>query len=68
MFDKCISTVTDFAPNLLWLLVAVLTGLTIHSARLGSFTVDNYIHGIVVALAAGITTALWAGAIENGSD
>lgn len=68
MFDKCIATVTGFIPSLPWILVAVLTGVTIHSLRLGAFSVDIYIQGVVVAFGAAITTALWVGAIDNGSD
>lgn len=69
MFDKLISTVTDFLPNLLWLFVAVVTGVTIFQVLHGEFpNVDGYTQGIVLAVLAGFTTSLWAGAIENGSD
>ena len=69
MFDKLIKTVTDFLPNLLWLFVAVVTGATIFQFLHGEFLdVDGYMHGIVMAVLAGFTTSLWAGAIENGSD
>jgi hypothetical protein len=69
MFDKLIKTVTDFLPNLLWLFVAVVTGVTIYQLLHGEFpNVDGYVQGIVMAVLAGFTTSLWAGAIENGSD
>ncbi len=69
MFDKLINTVTDFLPNLLWLFVAIITGATIYQVLHGEFpNVDGYTHAIVVAVLAGFTTSLWAGAIENGSD
>ncbi len=68
MFDKCMATVTGFIPNLVWILVVILTGVTIHSLRLGAFSVDIYIQGVVTAFGAAITTALWVGAIDNGSD
>lgn len=69
MFDKLIKTVTDFVPNLLWLVVAVITGATFFQLQFGIFPdIDGYITGIVMAVVAGITTALWVGAIENGLD
>ena len=69
MFDKLIKTVTDFLPNLLWLFVAIITGATIYQVLHGEFPdVDAYTHGIVMAVLAGFTTSLWAGAIDNGSD
>ena len=69
MFDKLIKTVTDFLPNLLWLFIAVVTGVTIFQALHGEFlNVDGYAQGSVLAVLAGFTTSLWAGAIENGSD
>ena len=69
MFDRLISTVTDFLPNLLWLFVAIMTGVTLFQVLHGEFfNVDGYVQGILVAVLAGFTTSLWAGAIENGSD
>ena len=69
MFDRLISTVTDFLPNLLWLFVAVVTGATIFQLLHGTFVdVNGYSQAIVMAILAGFTTSLWAGAIENGSD
>ena len=69
MFDKLINTVTDFLPNLLWLFVTVVTGATIYQLLHGTFLdVDFYSRAIVMAILAGFTTSLWAGAIENGSD
>ena len=68
MFDKLIKTVTDFVPNLVWLVVAVLVGETIFALHYGVFSIDNYIMAVVTALAAGVTTALWVGAIDNAGD
>ena len=69
MFDKLISTVTDFLPNLLWLFVAIVTGATIYQLLHGTFVdFDGYTRVITMAVLAGFTTSLWAGAIENGSD
>ncbi len=68
MFDKLIKTVTDFLPNLVWLVVVVLVGNTIFMLQFGGFSVEAYIQGIVVAIGAGVTTALWVGAIDNAGD
>lgn len=65
MFSTLIRTVVDFLPNLIWLLVAMLTGLVIHTIRLGEFNTGLLIHGLVVVVIAGVTTALWAGAVNN---
>lgn len=66
MFDKLISTVTGFLPNLLWLVLAVLVGVTIDGLfRHGGLSVDEYVQGVVMVIAAGVTTALWLGAIHN---
>lgn len=69
MFDRLIKTVTDFLPNIVWLVVAILVGNTIYMLQYATgFSVDNYIKAVVVAVAAGLTTALWVGAIDNAGD
>ena len=68
MFDKLVATVTGFLPSLPWLVVAILVGDTIFMLQYGGFSVDGYIQGVVVAIAAGVTTALWVGAINNAGD
>lgn len=65
MFDKLINTVTGFLPNLVWLILAVVVGVTIHSVRMGGFMLQDYLQGIAVVVTAGVTTALWLGAIHN---
>ncbi len=68
MFDRLIGTVTGFIPQLPWLVVVVLTGVTIWSLHLApGFMLDNYLQGAVMAITAGLTTALWHGAIDNAS-
>ncbi len=68
MFDKLVATVTGFLPSLPWLVVAILVGNTIFMLQYGGFSADGYIQGVVVAIAAGVTTSLWVGAIANAGD
>lgn len=68
MFGKCIDTVTGFLPNLPWLVVAILVGNTIFALQYGLFSIDGYIQAVTVAVTAGVTTALWVGAINNAGD
>lgn len=66
MFDRLVKTVTDFLPNIGWLVVAILVGNTIFMLQYGTgFSVDEYVKAVVVAVTAGLTTALWVGAIDN---
>ena len=68
MFDKLIGTVTGFLPSLPWLILAVLVGDTIFMLQYGGFAVDGYAQAVTVAVGAGVTTALWVGAINNAGD
>ena len=68
MFDGLVKTVTDFLPNLVWLIVAVIVGDTLFVLQFGGFAIDGYIQGIVVAVTAGLTTALGVGAIGTAGD
>ena len=68
MFDKLVATVTGFLPNLPWLVLAILVGNTIFALQYASFAIDSYFQAITVAVTAGVTTALWVGAIANAGD
>jgi len=70
MFDRLIGTVRGFIPTLPWLVLTVVVGRAVAWIHIGMSAnpVDHFTHGVVAALAAAITTALWYGAIENASD
>lgn len=70
MFDRLVGTVRNFIPALPWLVLAIVVARSIGWLHLGmsALPLDHYIHAVVAVLVAGITTALWYGAIENASD
>jgi hypothetical protein len=69
MFDQLGGTLRAFLPKLPWLVLAFVVLRAIAWAHTGlADPVDHFTHAIVAVLVAAITTALWFGAIENGSD
>ncbi|MCH8863406.1 MAG: hypothetical protein IID51_12995 [Proteobacteria bacterium] len=68
MFDKLVSTVTGFLPSLPWLVLAILVGNTIFALQYAGFAIDSYLQAVIVAVTAGLTTALWVGAINNAGE
>ena len=69
LFDRLIGTVRNFLPVLPWLVLAVVAVRAVAWAAIGVVRpVDHFSHAIVTALVAGITTALWYGAIVNADD
>ena len=70
MFDRLIGTVKNFLPTLPWLAVAIVVARSVAWVHVGmaASPLDHYGHAVVAVLLAGITTALWYGAIENASD
>lgn len=70
MFDRLVGTVRNFIPTLPWLVLAIVVARSIGWLHVGmsAMPLDHYIHAVVAVLVAGITTALWYGAIENASD
>ena len=70
MFDRLIGTIRNFIPALPWLALAVVVARSVAWIHYGMSAdpLDHYIHAVVAVLIAGITTALWYGAIENASD
>jgi len=67
MFDGLIRTVREFLPSLPWMALAAIVYRLIRWAHLGiaADPFDHLTRSIVVVLVAGITTALWYGAITN---
>ena len=66
MFAVAIGTVRSFLPNLLWLALAAVVFRAVAWLLFGVVNpVDHFVHVVVTAVAAGITTALWYGAIAN---
>ena len=69
LLDRLIGTVRGFLPALPWLVVAIVVARGIAWLHIGVVNpADHFVHAAVVALAAGITTALWYGAIANADD
>jgi len=69
MFDRLFGTIRNFVPNLPWLVLGMIILRTVAWAHSGlDNPLDHFVHAIVTALAAGITTSLWYAAIVNASD
>lgn len=70
MFGVLIGTVQRFLPNLLWLALAAVTFRAVAWLVTGGVpdAVDHFTHVIVTAVAAGVVTSLWYGAIANAGD
>ena len=69
MFGRVTAAIRGFAPTLPWLVLAVVVLRAIGWAHSGlDDPVDHFTHAIVAALVAGVTTALWFGAVDNASD
>lgn len=70
LFDGFIATLKGFAPNLPWLVLAIVVARVVAGVHAGFawMTVEHFVQAITAVLAAAVTTALWYGAIENGSD
>ena len=69
MFDRLAATFRSFIPNLPWLVLVIIVLRAVAWAHSGlDDPLDHFAHAVVAALVAGITTALWYGAIENASD
>jgi hypothetical protein len=68
-FGRLIGTVRGFVPNLAWLVLVVIVmqlGMMVRGGIVDPM--DHYVHAVVTALAAGIATSLWFGAIVNADD
>lgn len=69
LLDRLIGTVRGFLPALPWLVLAIVVARAVGWLLAGVVNpVDHFVHAAVVALVAGITTALWYGAIANADD
>ncbi len=70
LFDGFIATLKGFAPSLPWFVLAIVVARGVAGVHTGFawMTVEHFVQAIVAVLAAAVTTALWYGAIENGSD
>lgn len=69
MFGRLTGTLRGFVPTLPWLVLAMVVLRAIAWLHSGlDDPMDHFVHAIVAALIAGITTALWFGAVENASD
>lgn len=70
MFGALIGTVRNFLPTLLWLAVAVVAFRAIAwvLVSVGDNPLDHFMHAVVAAVAAGLTTSLWYGAVANADD
>ena len=69
LLDRLVGTARNFLPVLPWLALAVIVARLVDWAVTGVVRpVDHFAHAIVTALVAGITTALWFGAIANADD
>ncbi|MBM5810617.1 MAG: hypothetical protein FJ191_01430 [Gammaproteobacteria bacterium] len=70
LFDGFIATLRGFAPSLPWLVLAIVVARAVAAVHTGFawMTAEHFLQAIVAVLAAAVTTALWYGAIENGSD
>jgi hypothetical protein len=68
MFDGIVHSIRGLLPALPWMALAVVVMRGIAWLHLGApgEPLDHFIRAIVAALFAGITTALWFGALENG--
>lgn len=70
MFDGLVGTVRGFLPSVPWMVLAIIVVRAvawIHTGMSGD-PLDHFVHAVVAVLVAGITTALWYGAIENASE
>ena len=67
MFDGFVGTIREFLPSLPWMVLAVIVVRLVGWAHAGvsAGPIDHLIHAVVAVLVAGITTALWYGAIRN---
>lgn len=69
LFDRLVGTVRGFLPMLPWLVLAMVVSRAVAWLHIGIVRApDHFAHALVVALVAGITTALWFGAIANADD
>ena len=69
MFGALIGTVRNFLPNLLWLALAALVFRAVAWLLTGVVNpLDHFTHAVVAAVAAGVATALWFGAVANAED
>lgn len=70
LFDGFIATLKGFAPSLPWFVLAIVVARVVAGVHSGFawMTVEHFVQAITAVLVAGVTTALWYGAIENGSD
>ncbi len=69
LFGALIGTVRNFLPTLLWLVFAVVIFRAVATVLTGVVNpADHFAHAIVAAVLAGLTTALWYGAIANADD
>lgn len=67
IFDGFVHAIRGLLPALPWmaLAVVVMRGVAWLHAGAPADPLDHFVHAIVTALLAGITTALWFGALEN---
>lgn len=70
LFGRLIGTVRGFIPVLPWFALAIVVARSVAWLHYGMSErpLDHYIHAVVAVLVAGITTALWYGAIANADD
>lgn len=69
LFGGLVGVLRGFAPNLVWLVVAVIVLRVAAWVQSGvADPIDNFVHAAVTALAAGVLTALVFGAIANADD
>jgi len=67
MFDGLVGTVRVFLPSLPWIVLAAVVLRLVRWVHTGisADPIDHLTHSVVAVLVAGITTALWYGAIVN---
>lgn len=69
LLDRLLGSIKGFVPSLPWLvLVIVIMRLLAAAQNEIVYPLEHYVHAVVAALAAGVTTMLWFGAIENAAD
>ena len=68
MFDGIVHAIRGLLPALPWMALAVVVMRGIAWLHLGAAgePLDHFVRAIAAALLAGLATALWFGALENG--
>ena len=69
MLGGITDTLRRYLPTLPWLVLVVVVVRAIGWLHAGlDDPADHFAHAVVAALVAGVTTALWFGAVDNAAD